>query len=198
MKYAKIISSGMYVPKKVMTNAEFEKLTMFTIDPYFSDVIGINHRHISEEWETPTYMAAEAAKKALARIGMKPEEIEIWAAGGGRLDHTMANLFLLHIGAEKKISTRMIDEYCEAFIAGKETTFQGAIGQTVSLLAISPKGKRITLSGFKYTLHEENLSRNIPRGISNMITKSPASIYVGSGSLLVIRYWQKDIFPEIA
>jgi len=48
MKYAKIISSGMYVPKKVMTNAEFEKLTMFTIDPYFSDVIGINHRHISE------------------------------------------------------------------------------------------------------------------------------------------------------
>jgi len=81
MKYAKIISSGMYVPKKVMTNAEFEKLTMFTIDPYFSDAIGINHRHISEDWETPTYMAAEAAKKALARIGMKPEEIDLIIVG---------------------------------------------------------------------------------------------------------------------
>jgi len=149
-------------------------------------------KYPAEKDATDTQLALEYA------LSMKPEAIEIWAAGGGRLDHTMANLFLLYIGAEKKISTRMIDEYCEAFIAGKETTFQGTIGQTVSLLAISPKVKGITLSGFKYNLHEENLFRNIPRGISNIITKSPASISVGSGSLLVIRYWQKDIFPEVA
>ncbi|HOK87530.1 MAG TPA: ketoacyl-ACP synthase III [Fervidobacterium sp.] len=81
MKYAKIISSGMYVPQKVMTNAEFEKLTMLTIDPYFSEVIGVNHRHLSEDWETPTYMAAEAAKKALQRIGMQPEELGLIIVG---------------------------------------------------------------------------------------------------------------------
>ncbi|MFN4200529.1 ketoacyl-ACP synthase III [Fervidobacterium riparium] len=81
MKYAKIISSGMYVPQKIMSNAEFEKKTLFTIDPYFSEVIGINHRHVSEDWETPTYMAAEAAKKALQRIGMSPEEIDLIIVG---------------------------------------------------------------------------------------------------------------------
>ncbi|MFN3329260.1 MAG: ketoacyl-ACP synthase III, partial [Fervidobacterium pennivorans] len=81
MKYAKIISSGMYVPKKIMTNEEFEKLTMFTIDPYFSEAIGINHRHVSEDWETPTYMAAQAAKAALDRIEMSPEEIDLIIVG---------------------------------------------------------------------------------------------------------------------
>ena len=49
MKYAKIISSGIYSPKKVMTNREFETLTGMIIDPHFSEVIGINHRHLSND-----------------------------------------------------------------------------------------------------------------------------------------------------
>lgn len=81
MKYARIVSSGMYVPSKIMTNAEFERLTLFTIEPHFSENIGITHRHISEDWETPTYMAAEAAKRALERIGMKPEEVDLVIVG---------------------------------------------------------------------------------------------------------------------
>jgi thiamine pyrophosphokinase len=34
------------------------------------------------------------------------------------------------------------------------------------------------------------------RGISNIITDARASISARQGKLLVIRYWQKDIFPE--
>jgi hypothetical protein len=34
------------------------------------------------------------------------------------------------------------------------------------------------------------------RGISNVINDSLAGISVRQGRLLVIRYWQKDIFPE--
>jgi 3-oxoacyl-[acyl-carrier-protein] synthase III len=67
MKYAKIISSGMYVPQKIMTNKEFEQITNMVIDPYFTEQIGINHRHISQSHETPTFMAAEASKKKLLR-----------------------------------------------------------------------------------------------------------------------------------
>lgn len=81
MKYAKIISSGMYVPQKIMTNREFEQITSMIIDPYFTEQIGINHRHISQSHETPTFMAAEAAKKALERINMKPEQIDLIILG---------------------------------------------------------------------------------------------------------------------
>ncbi|MFN4190285.1 MAG: 3-oxoacyl-ACP synthase III family protein [Pseudothermotoga sp.] len=81
MIYAKIISSGMYVPQKSMTNKEFEQITNMIIDPYFTEQIGINHRHISQSHETPTYMAAEAAKRALERINMKPDEIDLIIVG---------------------------------------------------------------------------------------------------------------------
>lgn len=81
MKYAKIISSGMYVPQKVMTNKEFEQITNMVIDPYFTEQIGINHRHISQINETPTFMAAEAAKRAMERIAMEPEKIDLIIVG---------------------------------------------------------------------------------------------------------------------
>ncbi len=81
MKYAKIISSGMYVPQKIMTNKEFEQITNMVIDPYFTEQIGINHRHISQPHETTTFMAAEAAKRALERIGMEPEKIDLIILG---------------------------------------------------------------------------------------------------------------------
>ena len=130
-------------------------------------------------------------------LGLNPEAIEIWGALGGRIDHTLANLFLLGFGEQKGISPRLIDEYCEAFIAGEETSFHEAIGQTVSLLALSPKAEGITLRNFQYPLDNETLEMTTPRGISNIIAASPATIHVDSGSLLVIRYWRKDVFPEV-
>lgn len=139
--------------------------------------------------DTDTQLALEYA------LGLKPEAIEIWGALGGRIDHSLANLFLL--GLEKEgIKIRLIDEYCEAFIAGKAAAFNEAIGQTVSLIALSPQVTGISLHGFQYPLDNAILEMNKPRGISNVITAAPATINVGSGNLLVIRYWQKDIFPE--
>jgi thiamine pyrophosphokinase len=130
-------------------------------------------------------------------LELKPEAIEIWGALGGRIDHSLANLFLLGLGKQEEIKIRLIDEYCEAFIAGKAAVFNDATGQTVSLIALSPRVTGISLQGFQYPLENATLEMNKPRGISNVITAAPAKINVGSGNLLVIRYWQKDIFPEV-
>ncbi|MDI3473502.1 MAG: 3-oxoacyl-[acyl-carrier-protein] synthase [Thermotogaceae bacterium] len=81
MFYAKIISSGLYSPEKIMTNEEFERLTGMKIEPHYSEVLGINHRHISDEKETPAFMAAEAAKRALENAGMKPEDLDLIILG---------------------------------------------------------------------------------------------------------------------
>ena len=140
--------------------------------------------------DTDTQLALEYA------LGLKPEAIEIWGALGGRIDHSLANLFLLGLEEKEEIKIRLIDEYCEAFIAGKAAAFKEAIGQTVSLIALSPRVTGISLHGFQYPLDNAILEMNKPRGISNVVTAAPATINVGSGNLLVIRYWQKDIFPE--
>ena len=129
-------------------------------------------------------------------LSLKPEAIFIWGALGGRIDHTLANVFLLCKGQEKGIKTYLIDEYGEAFVLDKETSFINEAGKTVSLLALSPEVTGINLTGFLYHLKEEILVMGESRGISNVINDARAGISVLQGKLLVIRYWQKDFFPE--
>jgi thiamine pyrophosphokinase len=129
-------------------------------------------------------------------LNLNPEEIFIWGALGGRVDHTLANVFLLCKGQEKGINTYLIDEYGEAFVLDKKAIFINETGKTVSLLALSPRVTGITLKGFLYSLEKSTLQMGETRGVSNIINEDRASISVRSGKLLVIGYWQKDIFPE--
>jgi thiamine pyrophosphokinase len=140
--------------------------------------------------KTDTQLALEYA------ITLKPESIEIWGSLGGRIDHALANLFLLKTAERTGIKISLIDEYCEIFAVEKEVSLEGAVGQTVSLFALGCQTEDISLNGFKYSLNNETLEMGSSRGVSNIVISSPATIYIRSGSLLVVRYWQKDFFPE--
>ncbi len=129
-------------------------------------------------------------------IKLKPEAIYIWAALGGRLDHALSNVFLLEKDEVVSIKTYLIDEYCEAFLLNGNVSFSKSLGQTVSLIALSPQVEGITLRGFQYPLDDAILSMGESHGVSNIIKEDYATVSVRSGNLLVIRYWQKDIFPE--
>jgi len=147
-------------------------------------------KHPANKDFTDTELALDYAS------GLKPEAIFIWGALGGRIDHTLSNVFLLCRGQEKGIRTCLIDEYGEAFVLEKEISFVNETGKTVSLIALSPEVNGVTLAGFLYPLKEETLIMGGSRGISNIINEDRASISVKHGKLLVIKYWQKDIFPE--
>jgi len=129
-------------------------------------------------------------------LNLKPTAIYIWGALGGRIDHTLANIFLLRKGQKAGIKTYLIDEYCEAFIVDKKASFVDAKGVTVSLFAFSPQVEGLSLSGFVYPLKGAVLTMGESLGVSNIINKAHAKISVRAGNLLVIRYWQKGIFPE--
>ena len=147
-------------------------------------------KHSAKKDFTDTELALDYA------LSLKPEAIFIWGALGGRIDHTLANVFLLCKGQEKGIRIYMVDEYSEAFVLDKETSIIDEAGKTVSLIALSPEVTGITLSGFLYPLKKETLIMGESRGISNVINDACASISVRQGKLLVIKYWQKDFFPE--
>jgi len=140
--------------------------------------------------DTDTALALDYA------LSLQPRAIAVWGAQGGRMDHALANLFLLLKGKDAGIKTCLMDEYCEAFVPAGDVVFTDAAGCLVSLLALSPGVEGITLRGFLYPLHDEALMMSESRGISNIISADPASICIRSGNLLVIRYWQKDVFPE--
>ncbi len=130
-------------------------------------------------------------------LSLKPRGIDIWGTQGGRIDHALANLFLLIKTKEAGIPTRLMDEYCEAFVPIGDVIFTDASGCLVSLIALSPEVEGITLAGFLYPLSDGTLTMSESRGVSNIIAGDRARIHIRSGNLLVIRYRQKDFFPEV-
>jgi 3-oxoacyl-[acyl-carrier-protein] synthase III len=71
-----ITGLGMYVPKKVLTNAELENMVE-TSDEWITSRTGIKKRRIAKPGTPSSELAVNAAKKALESAKMKPEDIEL-------------------------------------------------------------------------------------------------------------------------
>jgi len=74
MRKAYIDSIGMYVPPKVVTNQDLEKV-MDTSDEWIRERSGIQERH-HVDGESTTDLALKASEEALERAGMKAEDID--------------------------------------------------------------------------------------------------------------------------
>src|SRR3954466_5028696 len=71
-----IISVGSYVPEKVLTNAELEKMVE-TSDDWITTRTGIKERRIAAENEFTSDMASRAALRAMKNGGISPEQIDL-------------------------------------------------------------------------------------------------------------------------
>lgn len=72
---AKITALGTYVPPRVLTNADFEKMVE-TTDEWILSRTGIRERHVVDKGVATSDLATEAAKQALAERGIDANEIE--------------------------------------------------------------------------------------------------------------------------
>jgi len=72
---AKITALGTYVPPRVLTNADFEKMVE-TTDEWILTRTGIRERHVVDKGVATSDLAVEAAKCALAERGIDASEIE--------------------------------------------------------------------------------------------------------------------------
>ncbi|EEM97446.1 3-oxoacyl-[acyl-carrier-protein] synthase 3 protein 1 [Bacillus thuringiensis IBL 200] len=71
-----ILGIGRYVPEKVVTNHDLEKI-MDTSDEWIRTRTGIAERRIADDTIDTSYMAVEAAKKALEDAGVSGEDIDL-------------------------------------------------------------------------------------------------------------------------
>ncbi len=67
---------GFAVPKKILTNADLEKM-VDTTDEWISSRTGIKERHIAKDGEMTSDLGYEAGKKALANAGIKASELDM-------------------------------------------------------------------------------------------------------------------------
>ncbi len=73
---SKIISSGSYLPQKIVTNFDLEK-TIDTTNEWIVERTGINQRHIAADGELTSDIGCFAAQAALQKAGLKPEDIDL-------------------------------------------------------------------------------------------------------------------------
>ena len=76
MTYSRILGTGSYLPARILTNADLEKL-IDTNDQWIVDRTGIRERHIAAEGEFTSDLAAQAARAALDAAGLVVDDIDL-------------------------------------------------------------------------------------------------------------------------
>ena len=80
LKYSRIAGTGSYLPSRVMTNADLEKI-VDTSDQWIQQRTGIRQRHIAAEGETTVDLGAAAARRALEAAGVDASEVDLIVFG---------------------------------------------------------------------------------------------------------------------
>ena len=74
--YSKIISTGGYLPKKILTNKDLEK-KVDTTHEWILERTGIEQRHIASDNESTSFMATKAAEDALKNSNLRSVDIDL-------------------------------------------------------------------------------------------------------------------------
>ena len=80
MKRAAVIGVGSYLPEKILSNSDLEKM-VDTSDEWIMDRTGIKERRISAENEATSDLALKAAQRAIQNAKIDPKEIELIIVG---------------------------------------------------------------------------------------------------------------------
>lgn len=76
MRYSRIVGTGGYLPEKVLTNHDLERM-VDTSDEWIRSRTGITQRHIAADHELASDLALHASRKAMEAAGIKAEEIDL-------------------------------------------------------------------------------------------------------------------------
>jgi thiamine pyrophosphokinase len=126
-------------------------------------------------------------EKALDFIaGSGPSDVVIAAATGGRIDFTLGNLAVFWNYTRSLAITFVGDGWC-AFPAGRRRSVNAPPGTTLSLIPFGPCSG-ITLRGLRYPLKDAAM-RTGEIGVSNVVRRSPCTVEVRRGKMLVVVLW---------
>jgi len=76
LSHSQIIGTGSYLPEKVLTNVDLEKMVE-TSDAWIRERTGIRERHIAATEETTCDLAEKAARRAIEAAGIETSEIDL-------------------------------------------------------------------------------------------------------------------------
>jgi 3-oxoacyl-[acyl-carrier-protein] synthase-3 len=123
--FAAVAGTGMYVPDKILTNFDLEKM-LDTSNEWIVERTGIKQRHILEEGKASSDMGLEAAKKALQKAEMTPGDIDLIIVTTYTPDYTFPTTACLiqdRLGCPK-IPAYDLGAACSGFVFALSTAAQ--------------------------------------------------------------------------
>lgn len=134
-----------------------------------------------EKDDTDTALAyREGAKRGYT-------DFVVYGGTGGLLDHTYANLCLLHRARLDGNRMTLVGKQnlCRV-IVNESLHLPFSVGKRVSVFAAGGVARGVTIKGLKYTVDDATLTPDFPLGVSNEFTDVDGYIDVKDGALLVI------------
>jgi 3-oxoacyl-[acyl-carrier-protein] synthase-3 len=125
LQRVKISALGAYVPPRLLTNADLEKL-VDTNDQWIMERVGIRERHIVDKGVATSDLAAEAAKRALAERGIDASDLDAIIVGTVTPDMFFPSTACLvqHKLGAKNVWGFDISAACSAFVYALQTGAQ--------------------------------------------------------------------------
>jgi 3-oxoacyl-[acyl-carrier-protein] synthase-3 len=143
--YSRIAGTGSYLPEKIVTNADLERL-VDTSDEWIRTRTGIKQRHMAAEGETTTDLAEHAARRAMADAGVTAQDIDLICVGTTTPDLVFPNVGTL-------LQDRLGIHGCPAF------SLEAACTGFVYALGVADKFVRLGESKCALVVGAETLTR---------------------------------------
>jgi 3-oxoacyl-[acyl-carrier-protein] synthase III len=117
--YSRIVGTGKYLPERILTNAELEKMVE-TTDEWIRSRTGIEHRHIAADDEMTSDLAQKAGRAALESAGLTPNDIDLVIVGTTTPDLIFPNVACL---VQEKLGIKScpafsLEAACSGFLYG--------------------------------------------------------------------------------
>lgn len=158
---------------------DFDTVDQKLLEYYDETII---FRHPPEKDQTDTELAIETA------LDRQCSRLVFFGATGSRLDHSLANIFLLQGLLERGIEAELWNENNKLYLKNQGFTLKRkeACGDYLSLLPLSALVEGVTLTGFKYPVQNLTFYRERTLGISNEITAEEAVVEFTKGIFIVV------------
>jgi 3-oxoacyl-[acyl-carrier-protein] synthase-3 len=117
-RFAQIISTGRYIPEKVITNEDLNQMLGENVGDWLVANVGIHERHVMAENETTSSMVVTAAEQALARAGLTADDLDLILVATDTPDYispATASVVQAKLGA-KRAGTYDINCACAAWV----------------------------------------------------------------------------------
>ncbi|HNR67607.1 MAG TPA: thiamine diphosphokinase [bacterium] len=136
----------------------------------------------SDKEQTDLELALQAASDA----GV--DEIDIYAALGGRIDQQLANLLLLVRPWAAVVTTRIISgrQQIQALRGPAQLKIDGAVGDTLSILPLSTSLTGLSLAGTVWPLENQTIKHGSTRTVSNRFSASECFVGLRRGLALIV------------